>query len=302
MSFLEYVGRYRIRQPLGQGGMATVYLAHDPNMNREVAVKVLSAALTVDREFAARFQREAEVIAALEHEAIVPLYDFGVENDQPYMVMRYMPGGTLNDRLQRGGPMSVSDVAVALERVCEALGFAHERGIVHRDIKPANVLFDQHGETFLSDFGIVKVAGESGDLTRGNIVGTAAYISPEQVYGDIKISHLADIYSLGVMLFELLAGRRPYKAESPTKLMMKHVLDPIPNVLEDRPDLPETIAEVIYTAMAKSPASRYQSAADFLAALQSVGRVIPSRRARRKGSTDKLFDALGGLDEGAEGQ
>lgn len=293
----QTVGRYQIERELGRGGMAHVYLAFDPAMKRRVAVKILSGVLTSDREFPMRFQREAEVIAALEHPYIVPIYDFGEHDYQPYIVMRYMSGGTLDEKLRASGPLSVSDAVVILERLCAALDAAHARGIIHRDLKPANTLFDRQDEAFLGDFGIVKVVEDTANLTSGSIVGTAAYISPEQVYGDQDVSPRSDIYSLGAMLFEMLTGQRPYTAETPTKVMMKHVLDPTPDILEANPNLPEDTAEVIYRAMAKDPLGRYETAGALADALSAVSRQIPSRRARRGEVADELAAALDALDE-----
>jgi serine/threonine protein kinase len=255
----QTVGRYQIERELGRGGMAHVYLAFDPAMKRRVAVKILSGVLTGDREFPMRFQREAEVIAALEHPYIVPIYDFGEHDYQPYIVMRYMSGGTLDEKLRASGPLSVSDAVVVLERLCAALDAAHARGIIHRDLKPANTLFDREDEAFLSDFGIVKVVEDTANLTSGSIVGTAAYISPEQVYGDQDVSPRSDIYSLGAMLFEMLTGQRPFHA--------------------------------------KDPLARYETAGALADALRAISRQIPSRRARRGGVADELAAALDALDE-----
>jgi serine/threonine protein kinase len=227
----------------------------------------------------------------------VPIYDFGEHDYQPYIVMRYMSGGTLDEKLRASGPLSVSDAVVVLERLCAALDAAHARGIIHRDLKPANTLFDREDEAFLSDFGIVKVVEDTANLTSGSIVGTAAYISPEQVYGDQDVSPRSDIYSLGAMLFEMLTGQRPFHAETPTKVMMKHVLDPTPNILAVNPDLPEDTAEVIYRAMAKDPLARYETAGALADALRAISRQIPSRRARRGGVADELAAALDALDE-----
>jgi serine/threonine protein kinase len=297
---MQTIGRYQVEGELGRGGMAIVYLARDPYMKRQVAVKILSGTLIAEPEFLMRFRREAEAIAALEHPYIVPVYDFGEHEQQPYIVMRHMPGGTLEKRLHESGPVSVSEAAAILKRICAALDEAHARGIIHRDIKPANILLDQNGNTFLGDFGIVKMAGDRADLTGTSIVGSYAYISPEQAYGDEAITHHCDIYSLGVVLFEMLAGERPFHADTIPRLIMKHVMDPVPDILKLKPDLPPGIAVVINRAMAKQAADRYETAGKVAEAVAGVSQQIPSRRARRRTTTDRLsaaLDALGGEDE-----
>lgn len=254
----EKIGRYEIISELGRGGMAVVYLAHDPQMKRDVAVKVLPRQFTFDEQFRVRFRREAEVIAALEHPNIVPVYDFGEDDDQPYIVMRYMPGGSLSDRI-RQGPMSPAAVVAILERIGPAVDEAHSRGIIHRDFKPSNVLFGKHDDPYLADFGIVKVAQETAHLTGSGIVGTPFYMAPE-VSDGAAVTPLVDIYALGVTLYQMLTGKVPYEAETPMGILMAHVSRPIPNVLKLRPDLPPEIQAVVERALAKSPPDRYQSA------------------------------------------
>ena len=188
----ERIGRYILKAELGRGGMSTVYLAHDPHFRRDVAVKLLSRAYLHDPTFRARFEREARVIAALEHPAIVPVYDFGQGDNQPYIVMRYMAGGSLAQRLH-DGPLSLQEAAAILSRVAPALDRAHQQGMVHRDIKPDNILFDQDGAAYLTDFGIVRLASQStSTLTGDSIVGTPAYMSPEQARGKRGAIRLID--------------------------------------------------------------------------------------------------------------
>jgi eukaryotic-like serine/threonine-protein kinase len=224
----EKIGRYQIDGEIGRGGMATVFKAYDPRFERHVAVKVLPREFMHDPEFRARFNREAKTIAALEHPAIVPVYDYGDEEGLLYLVMRYMPGGSLSDRLEQG-PLSIEESAEILQRLGSALDRAHSQGIIHRDLKPSNVLFDQYGDAFLADFGIVRVAGSDSNLTAsGSLVGTPMYMSPEQVYGDKELDGRSDIYALGIILFQMLTGHLPYEADTPAKMMMKHILDPRP--------------------------------------------------------------------------
>ncbi len=266
----EKIGRYVIESELGRGGMATVYKAYDPRFERTVAIKVLPREFLHEPEFRARFNREAKIIAALEHPAIVPVYDFGEEDGQPYLVMRYMPGGSLADRL-REGPIPIEEAARILQRLGSALDRAHSQGIIHRDLKPSNILFDQYGDAYLADFGIVHVASSSQALTAsGSLVGTPMYMSPEQVYGDKELDGRSDIYALGIILFQMLTGQLPYEADTPAKVMMKHVLDPIPNIREVRPDLPPACEDVIAKAMAKEREQRFPTASDLANRLTAV--------------------------------
>jgi serine/threonine-protein kinase len=280
----EVIGRYEVVEHIGAGGMANVYLAHDPYMKRKVAVKVLPSSMTFDPDFRARFEREAETVAALDHPYIVPVYDFGYHEDQPFIVMRYLPGGTLKQLIEESGPINLQEAAAIMERMASALDEAHHAGMIHRDFKPHNVLIDRKGGTYLADFGLVKIASQAGLTSANFITGTPAYLSPEQVYGEGEIDHRVDVYSMGVTLFEMLAGQPPYQDDSPTRLMMKHVLDPVPLLSKLVPDTPAEVETVVLKAMAKDPAQRYQSAGDLAAALNATsGWWGPlGRRATRK--------------------
>jgi eukaryotic-like serine/threonine-protein kinase len=201
---IEHFGRYQIKRELGRGGMATVYLAHDPRFGRDVALKVLSGAYRDDPTFRGRFEREARTIASLEHPAIVPVYDFGEDGEQLYLVMRYISGGTLLDRIVMK-PFTLAESAPIIQRIASALDHAHENGVIHRDLKPANILFDKYNNAFLSDFGIVKyIEATTQGLTGSGVIGTPAYMSPEQIHGDQEIDGRSDIYTLGIILFEML--------------------------------------------------------------------------------------------------
>jgi serine/threonine protein kinase len=266
----EKIDRYEIKKEIGRGGMATVYEAYDPRFERTVAVKMLPREFMHEAEFRARFTREAKTIATLEHPAIVPVYDFGEENGQPYLVMRLMTGGSLADRLA-DEPLSIDETAVILKRLGSALDRAHQKGIIHRDLKPSNVLFDQYGDAFLADFGIVHVTSSTNALTAsGSLVGTPTYMSPEQVYGDKQLDGRSDIYALGVILFQMLTGNTPYDADTPARMMMKHVMDPVPQILSVRPDLPPACNELINKAMAKERNDRFASATDLSLALTAA--------------------------------
>lgn len=264
----ETLGRYQIQEQLGRGGMATVYRAHDPRFNRDVAVKILPRELTLDPQFRTRFDREAQTIAALEHPAIVPVYDYGEQEGQPYLVMRLMRGGSLADRLV-AGPLPHQDVSKILDRIGSALDRAHLAGVIHRDLKPGNILFDEFGEAYLADFGIARLADSSATLTGSGLVGTPAYMSPEQIEGK-ALDGRTDIYALGIIVFEMLTGERPYQADTPAMLLVKQMTEPMPRVLDVKPDLPPGCEEVITRATAKQATSRYEKASQLAKTLSSA--------------------------------
>ncbi len=297
----DKIGRYIVEHEIGRGGMAKVYLALDPYMRRHVAIKMMLPAFKEDPHFRARFQTEAQVIAQLEHAYIVPVYDFGEHKGQPYLVMRYMPNHSLAYWLNEGS-LPISDCVMVLERIAEALDEAHSKGIVHRDLKPENILFDRQGGAYLSDFGLVKIVSGSTAITDGTIAGTADYMSPEQVLAEREVDGRTDIYAMGVTLFEMLTGRLPYEHEVHTKLMMMHVMSPIPRIRDLVPDLPVGLEAVIQKSMAKEPDDRYATALEMIDALAGVGRAILSRRARRRWMSDEWASALDALasdeDEG----
>ncbi len=252
--------------------MAVVYLAQDPLVKRQVAIKVLPRQLTIDPQFRSRFLREAEVIASLEHPAIVPVYDYGDADDQPYIVMRYMPGGSLQDRMLQG-QLPLPDIARLFQRLAAALDVAHQRGIVHRDLKPGNILFDQWGEAYLSDFGIVKLAEGTSRFTGTGIIGTPAYMSPEQARGKGGVDGRSDVYSLAVILFELLTNQLPYDADTPMGLAVAHIIQPVPEILKTNPNLPKQSDTILKMAMAKDPDHRYQTASALAGAVSELAGV-----------------------------
>lgn len=263
------LGQYKIVESLGQGGMATVYIGYQESIDRRVAVKVLPPHPGLDASFVERFQLEAKTIARLQHPHILPLYDYGQVDDIFYLVMAYIDGGTLEDRLA-SGPMSLREVERVLREMASALDFAHRQNIIHRDIKPANILLSSEGFSLLADFGIAKIAAEGGvDLTGTGVVGTPAYMAPEQAQG-LPFDHHVDIYALGVVVFQMLTGRQPFTAQTPMQVMLKVMQEPAPNVLSLTPALPEELGAVIDRALAKDPADRYPSAITFAEAFSAA--------------------------------
>lgn len=253
------IDRYIIKKELGQGGMAAVFLAHDPRFERDVALKVLPHAFLHDPAFRQRFEREAKTIASLEHKAIVPVYDFGEYEGQPYLVMRHMGGGSLVDRL-RQGPVPLDQAARIIARLASALQKAHDAGIIHRDLKPGNILFDESGDAYLADFGIAKLLeGNTALTSTGGVIGTPAYMSPEQAKGVRDLDGRSDIYALGAILFEMLTGDLPYHSDTPMGLVVKHIMEPVPRIRDTNPHLPQGVEGIIGRSMAKEREQRYQT-------------------------------------------
>ena len=262
------IGQYELQELLGLGGMGAVYRAIQPSLKRSVAIKILTPALAQQPGYLERFNREAETAAGLEHSHIVPIYDHGTEDGTSYVVMRYLTGGTLADRRRRqrdmGVPLpSLGEVADLLAQLASALDYAHKQGIVHRDIKPSNVMFDEHGNAYVVDFGIAKLIEATESLTGNGVsMGTPAYMAPEQWKGD-PISPATDQYALGVMTYALCTGHPPFEGPTPYALMHKHLNEkPIPPHFQ-RTDLPQTAALVLERALAKRPEERYPTVSDF---------------------------------------
>ncbi len=254
----KVLGQYQIEQEVGRGGMATVYRARQQSMNRTVAVKVLPRNLLHDPTFYERFEREVDVIAHLEHPHILPIYDYGQAESVPYIVMRFLGGGSLEQQIRRGLP-DLNDLQKPLRQIAQALDYAHQQGIIHRDLKPGNIMLDEAGNAYLSDFGIARVLGS--DLTGSMIIGTPAYMSPEQANG-LAIDARSDIYALGIVLFELITGKEPYQAETPMAVLLKHINEPVPSIRSFREDVPEAVEDVIDKATAKDPDNRFSSAGE----------------------------------------
>ncbi len=268
---IHTIGRYDIKSVIGQGGMATVYLGYDPRSQREVAIKILPPYYLHAPKFRERFEREALMITLLEHPAIVPVYDMGDEDGQPYIVMRYMSGGSLSDKLRKG-PIPLNDCMEMYLRLAPALDTAHARGVIHRDVKPDNLLFDKYDNVFLSDFGLARLRETIGfaNISDGSIMGTPAYMSPEQIQGDRELDGRSDIYSMGIVLYQMLCGSVPFSGTTAASVMMMHLVNPVPQIYDQNTTLPTAIQAVLETALAKNPKDRYQTAGEFARAIQAV--------------------------------
>jgi serine/threonine protein kinase len=262
--------RYALGDLLGSGGMAEVYLAHDEVLDRDVALKVLKNQYAHNEEFVKAFRREARSAAALNHPSIVPIYVWGRSEDGTYyMAMEYVPGGTLKDRIRSNGPLDPSTAAELGFQVARALGFAHEHGVIHRDIKAQNILLTETGEAKVADFGIARAAATTTTSQSSLILGTAGYMSPEQAKGE-PVSPQSDLYSLGVVLYEMLTGKLPYSAESPVALALKHIHEAPRSAREAAPEVPEALDALTLRLLSKNPEDRHPSAAELADDLERV--------------------------------
>jgi serine/threonine protein kinase len=259
------IGRYEIQEVIGTGGMATVYRAYDPRFRRDVAVKMMHQHSLTDDRARAKFEREAQVIAGLEHRAIVPVYDYGEQDGQPYLVMRLMPGGSLKERM-RLRQLTVEQTGGILRRICAALDKAHAKHIVHRDIKPGNILFDEEGAPYLADFGIARYTDRTQTIT---VIGSPRYMAPEQAQG-LPISLQTDVYQMGIVLFEMLTGRVPYDADTSDSILYQHIHHEIPRPSVVNPALSPAFDLVLQTSLAKDPRHRYPTAVALAAAFDDV--------------------------------
>src|SRR6058998_347443 len=261
-------GRYRILRKLGTGGMANVYLAEDEVLGRRVAIKILNDRHAGDDQFVERFRREAKNAASLSHPNIVSIYDRGEAEGTYYIAMEYLDGRSLKELIVARGPAPIHLAVDYARQILAAIRFAHRHGIVHRDIKPHNVLVDGEGRLKVTDFGIAR-AGVSQMTEAGSIIGTAQYLSPEQARG-APVDQRSDLYSMGIVLYEMLTGQVPFTGESPVEIAMKHLSDPPrpPSLL--RPDIPPDLDMVVLRALAKSPEDRFQTAEEMDAELGRV--------------------------------
>jgi serine/threonine-protein kinase len=268
------IGRYEIRDCIGRGGMGALFRGHDPVLDREVAIKTMLTDFSRDEDGRARFYREARAAARLQHRNIVTLFDFGEDEGTPYIVMEFLHGQTVAEYCRGGTRLSVDRVLDIGAQLCTGLHFAHLRGVVHRDIKPPNIWLNDDGGVKLLDFGIAKF-GDTTVTRIGGVVGCVAYMSPEQVSGEEDVDGRSDIFSVGIVLYELLSGQRPFRAESPTGIMMKIVNDPPPPL--DVPGVPSQVAAVIHRGLEKDRAKRYQHANEMAAELRNLQILVTGR-------------------------
>lgn len=261
-------GDYQIHESVGRGGMATVYRARDRRTDQEVAIKFISPALAETEQFIRRFRREVNVVARLDHPNIVPILDYGEQDGYAYQVMPFLKVGSLSDRIEQG-PISLEVGSGLLDQVATALAYAHQHGVVHRDVKPSNILLDPEGNALLADFGMARLVETTESLTGSAVIGTPAYMAPEQVQGG-TVDGRSDQYALGVILFQLATGSLPYSANTPMGYLLKHVNEPFPAARQRNPQVPKTIEHVILKATAKDPKERFETVSEMNRTLQAA--------------------------------
>ncbi|MBV9002519.1 MAG: serine/threonine protein kinase [Solirubrobacterales bacterium] len=284
-------GRYRLEARIGAGGMSTVYRATDETLQRRVAIKLMHREIASDSDQLERFRREARAVAQLSHPHIVGVIDYGEDDGRPYIVFEYVEGETLKERIRRNGRLPITEaVAYAIE-IARALGTAHARHIVHRDVKPQNVLIDEEGSAKVTDFGIARTLDEEGLTADGRVLGTTDYVSPEQALGR-PVTGQSDLYSLGIVLYEMLTGEVPFKGENQVAVAMKHVREQLPDVQYRRPEVSAALASVIDTATAKRVEDRYADDAELIADLEDVLAIETARAGSATGEVTSVLRTL----------
>jgi eukaryotic-like serine/threonine-protein kinase len=284
-------GRFRLEEKIGSGGMSTVYRAFDETLERWVAIKLLHSEISSDSDQIERFRREARAVARFSHPNVVTVIDAGEDQGQPYIVFEYVAGETLKERIRRLGRLPVPEsIAYAIE-IGRALEAAHEERLVHRDVKPQNVLIDADGRAKVTDFGIARSLEADGLTAAGRVLGTTDYVSPEQALGE-QVTPQSDIYSLGVVLYEMLTGDVPYKADAPVAVAMKHVREPMPDVQRARPEVSAATAAIVDTATAKETRNRYRSVADMVTDLEQALAIEAARAGQTSGEATTVLRAL----------
>jgi serine/threonine-protein kinase len=285
--------RYRLDEQIGSGGMSTVYRAYDPTLERWVAIKLMHRDISEDPAQLERFRREARAVARLNHPHVVTVIDFGEDDGTPYIVLEFVEGETLKQRIRRSGRLPVAEaVAYAIE-IGRALQAAHAERLVHRDVKPQNVLIDAEGRAKVTDFGIARSLETSGLTATGRVLGTTDYVAPEQALGK-EVGEQSDVYSLGIVLYEMLVGEPPFKADTQVAVAMKHVKEPMPDVQKTRPEVSSALAAVLDNATAKETANRYATAADMVADLEQVLGIEAARAGETHGEATTVLRALPG--------
>src|SRR5213082_2594509 len=284
-------GRYRLEARIGAGGMSTVYRALDETLQRKVAIKLMNCEVASDSDQLERFRREARAVAQLSHRHIVGVIDAGEDDGRPYIVFECVDGETLKERIRRQGRLPIPEaVAYAIE-IARALGVAHSQHIIHRDVKPQNVLIDEEGSAKVTDFGIARTLDEEGLTADGRVLGTTDYVSPEQALGQ-PVTGQSDLYSLGIVLYEMLAGEVPFKGENQVAVAMKHVREELPDVQYKRPEISAALAQVVDAATAKRVEERYADDAELIADLEDVLAIETARAGSATGEVTSVLRTL----------
>ena len=284
-------GRYRLDEKIGAGGMSTVYRARDMTLERDVAVKLMHREIAADSDHLERFRREARAVAQLSHPYLVSVIDAGEDEGRPYIVFEYVEGETLKDRIRRMGRLPVAEAVAYAVEIARALAYAHQRHIVHRDVKPQNVLIDEEGSAKVTDFGIARSVEEEGLTADGRVLGTTDYVSPEQALGH-DVNGQSDLYSLGIVLFEMLTGQVPFRGENQVAVAMKHVRDALPDVQRLRPEVSSALAAVLERATAKDLHHRYADDLELIADLEDVLAIETSRAGGVTGEATAVLRTL----------
>src|SRR5918999_1124691 len=285
--------RFRLEERIGAGGMSTVYRAYDPTLERWVAIKLMHRDISTDPDQLERFRREARAVARLNHPHVVTVIDAGEDDGTPYIVFEYVEGETLKDRIKRLGRLPVSEaVAYAIE-IGRALEAAHASRLVHRDVKPQNVLIDRDGRAKVTDFGIARSLEAQGLTATGRVLGTTDYVSPEQALGH-EVTGQSDIYSLGIVLYEMLTGEAPFKADTQVAVAMKHVRDPLPDVQRRRPEISAALAAVVERSTAKETQNRYSEVGEMVHDLEEVLAIEAARTGQATGEATTVLRTLSG--------
>ncbi len=284
-------GRYRLEARIGSGGMSTVYRALDETLQRQVAIKLMNREVATDSEQLERFRREARAVAQLSHPHIVGVIDAGEDESRPYIVFEFVDGETLKERIRRLGRLPIAEAVAYTIEIARALGAAHARHIVHRDVKPQNVLIDDEGTAKVTDFGIARTLDEEGLTADGRVLGTTDYVSPEQALGQ-SVTGQSDLYSLGIVLWEMLTGEVPFKGENQVAVAMKHVRDALPEIQSRRPEVSAALAGVIDNATAKHQNDRYADDAEFISDLEDVLAIETARAGSATGEATTVLRTL----------
>ena len=286
-------GRFRLEERIGSGGMSTVYLAFDETLERWVAIKLMHRDISSDPDQLERFRREARAVARFSHPHVVTVIDAGEDDGNPYIVLEYVEGETLKERIARAGPLPAPEAVAYAVEVGRALMAAHAERLVHRDVKPQNVLIDAQGRAKVTDFGIARSLEAQGLTATGRVLGTTDYVSPEQALGE-DVTEQSDIYSLGICIYEMLTGEVPFRADTQVAVAMKHVREPMPDVQRRRPDISAALAAVVERATAKETGHRYQTASELVHDLEEALAIEAARAGETSGEATTVLRTLPG--------